>query len=194
MNVFLLDPDPYKSAESLVDDHCAYVTFPSSGRVIRSCKMAIEAVQLLCAVQSLCGEPTPYKPTHIKHPWARFAGSSIDNYCFVRDHALAILLEHEQRTSKYLPSVQEALNGVWTPPDLSKIPADSKLEEGVFPVCTGDGWHPVRGLDVAVEQYRHMYAIRKIVHMPRYTGRSFPSWLQLPEFSTVANLFQGFQS
>jgi hypothetical protein len=171
MNVFLLHADPLVSAEYLVDDHCAFVTL-GTGRAIRGCKMAIEAVQLLCTARNKYGASAPYKPTHHNHPWARYAASGADAYQLVRDHALAILLEHEYRTGRTLPSVQAALAACMEPP--CSMP---KLSSELIPVCRGGGniVH-VRTLDEAVQLYRAYYRDVKISRMPRYTRRDMPQW------------------
>lgn len=170
MNVFLLDLDTLTSASYLVDDHCAFVTMPS-GKVIRGCKMAIEAVQILCTVWHKQGLSAPYKPTHQNHPWVLYAGTGEDAYRLVRDHALAILLEHEHRTGKYLPTVQAALEQVLEPPP--GIPETSRY---LIPVCMNGSVVQVSTLQRAVELYREYYTSAKISRMPRFTKRDTPFW------------------
>jgi hypothetical protein len=170
MNVFLLHSDPLISASFLVDDHCAFVTIGT--RVIRGCKMAIEAVQLLSTARIKYGASAPYKPTHQNHPWARYVASGSDAYQLVRDHAIAILLEHEHRTGRTLPSVQVALDACMDPP--CAMPVHSAQ---LIPVCRGGGdiVH-VHTLDEAIQLYRAYYHDVKIARMPRYTRREMPQW------------------
>ena len=167
MNVFLLDLDPIDAAACYVDDHCAFVTVGRGRPPIRSCKMAIEAVQLLSAARVANGLPTLYKATHAKHPWALACGVR-SVYRLVEEYAHALLLEHEHRTGRTLPTVEAALAAC---ADSSGIPAG----EFRIPICTGETvW--TSNLELAVDRYRRYYADAKITKMPRFTRRHVPEW------------------
>lgn len=186
MNVFLLDHDPLASSSYMVDDHVAFVTVGPGRPPIRSCKMGIEACQILSSAhwsaipetghERLLLEPkeewpAPYKPTHSAHPWAVAIRSSREAYCLVRDHAQALLLEHEYRTGRTLPTVQAALDRLHEPPEW--------LESRGWrvPVCrTGLPVEYVSSLDEAIALYRPYYAAEKIARMPRFTRRDVPGW------------------
>lgn len=182
VNVFLLDSEPLDSASYLVDDHVAYVTTVPGRAPIRSCKMAIEACQLLSSAHwfgvavhphDIPREdwPAPYLPTHQQHPWAVAVRSSRWAYCLVREHAQAMLLEHEYRTGRTMASVQAALDKLWEPP----VWLESRGWR--VPVCrTGLSTEYVQCVEEAVPLYREAY-IAKIKRMPRYTKRHFPPWM-----------------
>lgn len=185
MNVFLLDPDPLTSSSYLVDDHVAFVTTVPGRAPIRSCKMAIEACQLLSNAHwlgffpwersrlvSLPREawPAPYLPTHFGHPWAVAVRSSRDAYLLVREHTQALLLEHEYRTGRTMASVQAALDQLWEPPEW--------LESHGWrvPVCrAGLPTAYASSVEQAVSLYREAY-LDKIERMPRFTNRPRPWW------------------
>lgn len=188
MNVFLLDPDPLTSSSYLVDDHVAFVTTVPGRAPIRSCKMAIEACQLLSNAHWLGffpwersriinsprdTWPAPYLPTHQNHPWAVAARSSRWAYLLVREHAQALLLEHEYRTGRTMASVQAALDCLWEPPEwLRPIPWHR------VPVCVGG--QPTRyvsSVELAVPLYREAY-LDKIAKMSRFTNRPRPWWAE----------------
>lgn len=183
MNVFLLHTDPLTSASYLVDDHVAFVTTIPNRRPIRSCKMALEACQLLSSAHWFGVSPdvrlgpkelwpAPYLPTHAHHPWAVAVRSSLDAYQLVWDHALAILLEHEYRTGgRQMDSILRAHTMLGSPPStLQRIPWK-------IPVCRA-GVEPVHvsTLEEAVFLYRQYYK-SKIERMPRFTLRDVPSWV-----------------
>lgn len=183
MNVFILDKDPVVSASYLVDDHVAFVTVGPNRPPIRSCKMAIEALQLLSCAHWFCVPDreeimkgpreswlAPYRPSHMNHPWAMAARFTTDAYRFVWEHAKAILIEHEFRSGKKMESVLEALVRLEEPP--------TRLTEGPWsiPVCrAGSDTVHVVSLDEAVDLYRKYYR-HKIEKMPRYTRRETPGW------------------
>lgn len=183
MNVFPLHPDPVVSASYLVDDHVAYVTVCTKRPPLRSCKMALEACQLLSnahwfgvvdRLDILRGPKenwlAPYRPTHMNHPWSVAARSSVEAYQFVWEHARAILNEHEYRTGKRMDTILRALEMLETPPK-GLGSGDWKI-----PVCRA-GLEPVYvdSLDEAVRLYRGYYR-GKIEKMPRFTKRSRPEW------------------
>lgn len=183
MNVFILDANIETSAQCLVDDHVAFVH--TGKAVIRSCKMAIEAAQLMstahwCDVPStewpaiLAADPStwpaPYKPTHVNHPWAK-ACRNRAGYDFVWLHAMAILTEHTHRTGKEMESVRAVVEGLVDPP--KGIYQASRF---AIPVCRA-GLEPVyvQTVNEAVALYRAAY-LEKIAKMPHYTRREVPSW------------------
>lgn len=74
MNIFILDYDLKLSAKYHCDQHVN--------------KMILEAAQMICTVQSLCGvNNVPYKPTHPNHPCTKWVRESIDNYIYLLDYA-----------------------------------------------------------------------------------------------------------
>lgn len=182
MNVFLLDIDPIESVACYVDDHVAFVTVGHGRKPIRSCKMAIEACQLLSSAHWHYADkalldtddrslwPAPYKPSHPNHPWAVAVRSSREAYLLVSEYAHAILLEHEHRTGKTMGGVQAALDR------LNEAPEWLESCGWRVPVCRlNEPTVYVSSVREALPLYRQYY-IGKIEKMPRFTGRACPSW------------------
>ena len=168
MNVFLLDTDPLASVSCYADDHVAFVTVGEGRAPIRSCKMAIEAVQLLSTARVANGLSAPYKPTHAHHPWAVACGVRFI-YRLVEQYAWAMLLEHEYRTGKTLPTVEATLRACG---DSSGIPEGRPR----IPICTNAATVWTTDLAFAISEYRRYYATVKVPKMPRFTGRECPEW------------------
>lgn len=86
MNIFILDSDPYKSAEYYFDKHVV--------------KMPLETAQILCTVANQQGLKTPYKSTHINHPCVLWAKESKANFAYLISLGMAICYEYEFRYGK----------------------------------------------------------------------------------------------
>lgn len=81
MNIFVLDYDIRACARFHCDQHVV--------------KMMLESAQLLCTALNKKGIPTPYKPTHTKHPCVLWLEESYDNFLWLE--ALAGELNREYR-------------------------------------------------------------------------------------------------
>lgn len=81
MNIFVLDTDPTKAAQSVCDKHCG--------------KMLLEAAQLLCA--AFPQGAAPYKRTHYNHPCAVWTRATSENFRWAAVHAMALADEYEYR-------------------------------------------------------------------------------------------------
>ena len=109
MNIFYVDSDPIKAAQSLVDKHCI--------------KMVLESAQLLSTAHRLLDgeefigktktgrkakrwklydsrEDVLYQATHINHPSAVWCRKSVENYNWLADHLHALLQEYTHRYGK----------------------------------------------------------------------------------------------
>ena len=83
MNVFLLDKNITKCAQYHCDQHVV--------------KMILESTQILCTVSYLHGLFVPYKPSHQKHPCTIWAGSSLDNWLWLKELVNALNDEYKYR-------------------------------------------------------------------------------------------------
>lgn len=83
MNIFLLDHNIQKCARYHCDQHVI--------------KMLLEYTQILCTVLNLNGKTAPYKPTHQKHPCVLWAGSSLDNWIWLKELTHALNQEYKYR-------------------------------------------------------------------------------------------------
>ncbi len=76
MNIFYLDTNIKHCAEAHFDPHVI--------------KMILESTQILCTVCVDNGIPSPYKPTHKKHPCTLWAGESLDNWEWLKKLIIAL--------------------------------------------------------------------------------------------------------
>lgn len=93
MNIFVLDSDPEKAAQSHVDKHV--------------CKMVIELMQQLATAAYLNGanekempltqSGLPIKPAHRKHPCTLFCAETRSNFDWAVKHAIALSREYSYR-------------------------------------------------------------------------------------------------
>lgn len=141
MNIFHLHENPVTAAELQCDKHVV--------------KMALESVQILCAIAHRYNldhrVPSCYKPTHQNHPCVRWAGDTRENFVWLLCHATALCLEYRARfgrrhkSSRLLPDLADLAScipvGKTTPP----------------PLCMPENYH---GPD-AVEAYRAYYYFEK---------------------------------
>ena len=92
MNIFILDHDPVKCAEYMIDKHVV--------------KMPLEYAQMLSTVCRLSGFDVGYKSTHQNHPCTKWARESIENYSYLRTLAFAVGSEYTRRYKKSHKSIE----------------------------------------------------------------------------------------
>lgn len=83
MNIFVLDTGIETCARYHCDKHVV--------------KMILESVQILCTALNSKGFNTPYRSTHEKHPCVLWAGASYDNFCWLKNLAIALNDEYRFR-------------------------------------------------------------------------------------------------
>lgn len=86
MNIFAVDQDPVKAAQSLHDKHVV--------------KMVLESAQMICTIVRQFGHFAPYKPTHQWHPCVVWASRNNSNALWLHRHALALCAEYTHRFGK----------------------------------------------------------------------------------------------
>tara|TARA_B100001250_G_C19784474_1_gene783452 strand:+ start:1355 stop:1816 length:462 start_codon:yes stop_codon:yes gene_type:complete len=86
MNIFVLEDDPIKSAQSQCDKHVV--------------KMILETAQMLCTVAHRQGFDAPYRATHGKHPCTVWTGESKENWDWLIKHGMALCEEYTERYGK----------------------------------------------------------------------------------------------
>ena len=157
MNIFVLDRDIPTCARYHADQHVV--------------KMILESAQMLCTVLNQHGIETPYRSTHAKHPCTVWAGTSLSNWLWLRELALALNDEYRYRYTKEadhksamvvqglpLPPIEDVglTEFAQAMPDEYKVPGD-----------------PVRA-------YREFYHGEK-AHFAKWTRREPPTWFVKPE-------------
>ena len=92
MNIFVLEDDPIKSAQSQCDKHVV--------------KMILETAQMLCTVAHRQGFDAPYRATHKNHPCTIWTRQSKQNWDWLVKHGLALCEEYTERYGKVHKSQQ----------------------------------------------------------------------------------------
>lgn len=152
MNIFILDQDVTKSAQSYVNKHVV--------------KMMLEYAQILSTVVRITGVEAGYNQTHIHHPCTKWAGNSLTNWLYLRDLAYAVNKEWQfryghTRNSKAVEVIQSlpvpSIADVGLTEFAQAMPDDSKVP--------GD----------AVVAYRTYYVKHK-QHIAEWGKRGAPWW------------------
>lgn len=172
MNIFVLDNDPTKCAEQMVDKHVV--------------KMILEYGQLLSTTHRVIDgnivtinnkrhfqlnddrEPVLYSVTHMNHPCAIWARSNDKNYDWLLLAFKSLANEYTYRYGKVHATYAKLHELVADPP--KKIPHATRITE--FPQCmpisckvTGD----------YVKAYKNYY-IKEKAHIAKWTKRNKPEW------------------
>jgi len=149
MNIFVLDLNPAIAAQYQCDKHVV--------------KMPLETAQMLCAVAYRFGRSAPYKPTHPRHPCTVWAGDSVGNWYWLRDHGIALCDEYRHRYGKQHAS-RRVIEAMQPPPILP-------TQLTPFPQAMPEEYHTTNVVDAYRAYYRgakHSFA--------KWTNRSIPSW------------------
>ena len=152
MNIFILDTDIETCARYHCDQHVV--------------KMILESVQILCTALNKKGFVTPYKSTHQKHPCVLWVEASYDNFCWLRN--LAVALNHEYRF-RFDRQTDHKSIGVLSGIDHYEFEARGLTE---FAQAMPDKYK-VQGSAVAA--YRSFYLGEKM-HFARWSKRGMPPW------------------
>ena len=186
MNIFVVDRDPFKAAESLCDVHV--------------CKMIVESCQLLSSQDRLHGlTGGRYKMTHENHP-CRLCLCSPYNRLWLKLQLGALLKEYTFRYGK-LHKCQEMFTSLWAF-NLEYIPGvtpsidDPGLETFMrtllgdlttFPQCMPEEYQInaltakrlVGYIEETVQAYRRYYRYKaRSLKRFKYTKRQEPEWLK----------------
>lgn len=180
MNLFLLAIDPRENAEMHCDQHVV--------------KMILEATQVMCSVlhidkalgtytpraltkdesrlvrESSVQTPQWYKPTHVNHPLVIWARTSLENFLFVKQYALALTEEYKFRFQKLSHRSGELCASLPIPkyiPQFHPSPI-------TFVTCMPDEFR----IDISdpVACYREFYKKSKST-FAKYRHRHPPKWL-----------------
>ena len=106
MNIFVLDLDPAKAAQSHCDIHVV--------------KMILESCQILSTVMHKHSEIGVYKPTHQHHPCVVWAGASKQNFLWLKSLMTHLCREYTERYGKH-HKCESYLNRLVPPASLPNI-------------------------------------------------------------------------
>jgi len=152
LNIFLLDHDIERCAQSHCDQHVV--------------KMILESVQILCTALNKIGMETPYKSTHRNHPCVLWVGESFDNFLWLKDLAWFLNDEYQYRFDK-----SEDHRSIEV---LKSISSYRYARRGLTPFAQAmPGEYKIPG--DAVNAYRRFYVGEK-QRFARWTRREKPVW------------------
>ena len=170
MNIFFLDENPQKAAQSLCDKHVVKM-------VLETAQMCSTAVQQSFELDPL---PSTYKPAYVNHPMTLWVGAKWDNMNWALNHGMAIAKEYTLRygrthkSQKVLEDIAEHYFPVLDWPHAFRISSP--------PLCMPDviknkGWRGEHLQVRFVDAYRLYYNKYKR-HFAKYTKRERPEWLK----------------
>lgn len=174
MNIFVVDEDPIKAAQSLCDAHVV--------------KMIVESCQLLSTQDRLDGHNEGrYKMTHVNHPCRKCLTNTWNRY-WLKLHLLGLLEEYRYRYGKEHKCTQ-MFDELWASgtTDLASL---SRLWYSLtsFPQCMPEefkGSLPVPAEIVVPSIYLNVAAYRRYYRYKaqtlkrfKYTKREPPEWLE----------------
>ena len=153
MNIFILSTDPRECAQLHADQHVG--------------KMLVEACQLLCDAHP----DAPYRHTHVNHPCAVWARSSLGRYCWLAQLAIELSDEWEYRFGKRHASRDVAEWALDAPEHMLLMSPE------IEPFAQAMPQH--YRASSAVTAYRAYYAAEKRVLLgapAKWTKRATPAW------------------
>lgn len=153
MNIFHLHNDPVIAAQMMCDKHVV--------------KMILESAQMLATINHKHNKPATYKPTHANHPSTLWAGKTVANYMWLKEHGLALCQEYTTRYGKIHKS-EQYFHDEFVPP--SSIPDDSLTG---FAQAMPDEYKDIN----PVYGYRKYYIGAKS-DFAKWTNRDTPLWYE----------------
>lgn len=176
MNIFYLHEDPRQCAQWMVDKHVV--------------KMILETAQLLSTAHRLLDgtesidtssgrkkrvytlhderDTIFYSATHINHPSAVWARSSVENYNWLVDHLFALSDEYTYRYGKYHMTMDKMGLMIQSPPLNLK-----EWDWTPMPSCMDEQY---KIGDDPIANYRNYYKYGK-ASMHSWKKRSAPEWI-----------------
>lgn len=182
MNIFFLSDDVKQCAEWMVNSHV--------------CKQIVESAQMLCTAHRLLDgtkfeimtttktgksrkkkiwklpdyrEELFYKATHINHPSAVWARTSVENYNWLVDHLFALGDEYTYRYGKKHLTMTKLGYYIQSPP------FNLKEWDWTDPPCAMDPEYKIS--DSFIENYRNYYRNGK-KHLHNWKKRDKPYWIE----------------
>lgn len=177
MNIFYLSHDPVEAAQMMVDRHVV--------------KMILESAQLLSTAHRILDgeekdtvsdkgrkkkiyvlhdarEPVVYSATHVNHPSAVWARSSIENYNWLVEHMFALMGEYTYRYDKKHKCEGELSYMLQSPPKKLEV-----FDWTPMPSCMDDKYIIS---DDPIVNYRNYYKSGK-THLHSWKKREAPLWI-----------------
>jgi hypothetical protein len=185
MNIFYISENPVTAAEWMVDRHVVKMILESA-QLLSTAHRLLDGreIQLEVQVEQEDGttktrkkkwwllndarEDVIYSATHINHPSAVWARTSVENYNWLVDHFFALMQEYTYRYDKTHKCYGEISATLASPPknlqeyDMTTMPSCMAPEYII-------GSNPV-------ENYRNYYKMGK-THLHSWKNRNPPEWI-----------------
>ena len=193
MNIFFVHENPVIAAQSLVDRHCV--------------KMILESTQLLSTAHRLLDgkqitinkyvngslparwrkvkrwqlmdkrEDILYQATHINHPSAIWARTSVENYNWLLEHLFALITEYNYRYGKIhaCARLKDMLRFPPTKIRISEFFAPTPAMPGELKVLAEN---PVPGRKYDSLKSYHKYYLTEKIRFAKWKNRNIPEWFK----------------
>lgn len=177
MNIFYIDSDPMQAAIWMVDRHVVKMILESAQLLSTAHRVldGNEVIELSATGRKVkrfklndAREPILYSATHINHPSAIWARSSVENYNWLVDHMFALMSEYTYRYGKQHKCFGELSYMLQSPPKNLK-----EYDMTTMPSAMADEY--IISEDPIVN-YRNYYAHGK-THLHKWTNRDKPEWM-----------------
>ncbi len=157
MNIFVLNRNPRLAAQDHCDRHVV--------------KMIIESAQLMSFVHHLNGSTVrnmcAFSETHAKHPCTLWAATSIENYEWLYELAVALSAEYTERYGKVHKTYRERIVHLRKPPAIKQRAMTPHVQ------CMPEYLHHAN----VVTAYRDFYLMEKGFAHYNYRHSPRPLWL-----------------
>lgn len=162
MNIFILDRDITRNVHYHCDKHVV--------------KMCLEYAQLIDCVNACAKQPHFYKTTHVNHPCAVWARTSLENYQYLMELAFCLGEEYEHRYGKVHKSIKDVVMKHPLELDLPRI--------GLTPFAKCVTYDELKKIPDVVDAYRQFY-IQYKSHFAKWTKREIPDWFRHGQQATL---------
>ena len=182
MNIFYLSDSPQQCAEWMVDKHVVKMILETA-QLLSTAHRVLDGMQIQVTLRDPESGKTRnkkvwvldddrndvlYNATHINHPSAVWARTSVENYCWLADHLLALGDEYTHRYGKKHLSIQKLGYILQSPPfhlqDYEMTPMPSCMDPEY--IISDD----------PIINYRNYYKLGK-AKMHKWTKREAPEWI-----------------
>ena len=177
MNIFYLSESPQQCAEWMVDKHVVKMILETA-QLLSTAHRILDGVEYVGESKSgrkakrwSLGDArdyTLYSATHINHPSAVWARSSVENYNWLVDHLFALGDEYTYRYNKKHVTIEKLGYMIQSPPYKLK-----EWDMTPMPSCMDDEY---KVSSDPIQNYRNYYKYGKAA-LHKWTKRSAPSWI-----------------
>eukprot|EP00768_Dysnectes_brevis_P009549 gnl/Dysnectes_brevis/9722_a18375_195.p1 GENE.gnl/Dysnectes_brevis/9722_a18375_195~~gnl/Dysnectes_brevis/9722_a18375_195.p1 ORF type:complete len:271 (+),score=54.64 gnl/Dysnectes_brevis/9722_a18375_195:46-858(+) len=190
MNLFFLDKDHAKAASYYFDTHVIKIILEAAlmlsaavWRVLpdQAAQWSIQYKQDKESGKELQSKTPIYRPTHKNHPMTLFVGSSLANFRYAADHALALAEEYRYRFKKTHKSERIIRHLLKHHPPSEAFPSQEPAP--TMPPQAMPEEYRVPG--DTVQAYRRYYMGAKR-HLASWRRRGKPSWYDVDDALLMA--------